>query len=144
MSRAVVLIVALSQTALAAADSRYVCPAAVSVVMSVPRAPDGWETLATAEGQSHRLSGATFTNGHPKGQGFLRPYAAAASASKTKGVRQDVYQFPAKYPDGIWLICRYQDTTAIVFKRLPEAPKTCEVSYAVKPTSSPVETISCR
>jgi hypothetical protein len=144
MIRVVLLLVFLSSKGVHAADGLYVCPGEITAGWNVSPAPQGWETFGATTVQHHRLSGATFANGHPKGQGFLKPFTAGTSRAVKKGLRQDVYQFSAKYPEGIWLVCRYHNTPAIVFKRLPDVPKICEVSYAVNPARSPIETISCR
>lgn len=139
MIRALALMLTLSHAELATADTPYACPAELSVATSVTRVPEGWATLDSPEGK-HRLISATFANGHPKGLGYLRPSGNAT----TPGKRREVYRFPAKYPNGVWLVCLYRDTSAILFKRLTDVPQTCEVSYAGTASSLSVETISCQ
>jgi hypothetical protein len=143
MIRAVLLLACLCPVAVSAADTRYVCPTEITAAWHVLSAPDGWETFGSQTILHHRLRGATFTDGHPKDQGFLKPYKADTKALK-KGLRKDVYQFSATYPHGIWLVCSYQNTPAIVFTRLPDTLTSCEVSSSVHAAHAPVQTIRCQ
>jgi hypothetical protein len=144
MLGAVLLVGVLAHYGVIAPGTPYVCPREITIAPSVSPLADEWQTLSAEGTNAHRLSGATFASGHPKDRGFLKPYMVGASVASKKGVRQDVYLFSAEYPDGIWLVCRYQDTPAIVFKRLQEMPKTCEISYSGKTGNSSVESIDCR
>lgn len=144
MIRSAVLLAFLLPVVADAADPSHVCPAEISAVWSIPSPPEGWNTLEIDPVARHRLRGATFTDGHPKGQAFLKPYDAATNAPGTKGLRRDVYHFTAAYPDGIWLVCRYQDTPAIVFKRLSETPKSCDVSYSMNAANASGLAIRCQ
>ena len=144
MIRSVLLLAFLSDAGVYAADSLYVCPTEIAAAWNVPSAPEGWETFGSNTVVRHRLRGATFTDGHPKGQAFLKPYMTDTSPRVNERVRRDLYQFSAKYPDGIWLVCGYQNTPAIVFKRLPDTPKSCEVSYPAKAANTLVQAIRCR
>lgn len=138
------LLALLSPVTLDAADSLYVCPAEIAASWNIPSVPEGWETLRATAVVRHWLQSATFSDGHPQGQAFLKPYSAGANAPGKKGTRREVYRFPAEYPDGIWLVCRYHDTPAIVFKRLPDTPRSCEVAQSPKAGSPLEQTIRCR
>jgi len=137
-------LVLLAQGPAEAAAPVYVCPAEITATWNVSSAPEGWETSGADTVQRYRLRSVMFTDGHPKGQAFLKPYVTAKLSRGTIGPRQDLYRFSATYPEGIWLVCGYQNTPATVFRRLPDVPTICEVPYADNVAGPPVEAIRCR
>jgi hypothetical protein len=124
-----------------AAESVHVCPARIDAAWNVASAPEGWDAFGSGTVERHHLRGATFTYGHPRARAFLKPSATPLDRSAP---RTDVYRFSASYPDGVWLVCRYVNTPAIVFKRLPGSPKSCRVTHPVNAARSAVQTIACR
>ena len=144
MIAVVFFLVFLCPAAVFAADVTHVCPGEITAGWNVSSPPAGWESFGTTTVERHRLSGAAFSDGHPKGQAFLKPYDAGTNSSGNKSVRTNVYRFPGKYPDGIWLVCSYADTSAIVFRRLPSTPKTCEIPYRVDGTRRSIQAIRCQ
>lgn len=113
------------------------CPASVDAVSSVQNPPDGWQTLSPPTAKSYPLAGASFSNGHPQQQAFLKPYSSELirrpSSVAPSGARRITYRFSGAYDDGIWLLCTYQNITPQLFQRLPKLPKSCDVTYSPSP-----------
>jgi hypothetical protein len=116
-----------------AQDYPLSCPANVDAAAAVHNPPDGWQTLSPATAKSYPLAGASFANGHPQQQAFLKPYSSELirrpSSGAPSGTRRMTYRFSGTYDDGIWLLCTYLNTPATLFQRLPKAPTACEVTY---------------
>ena len=142
MLRFFLLSVLLSQIACASAKLVYVCPAEISASWHVPSPPDGWETLHSDTITRHSLASVTFTDGHPEELAFLRPTGIEGSDSGEKsGYNTSIYEFSGVSPDGIWLVCRYSNTPAVIMKRLPASHNICRVQHS---EDVPVKSIRCR
>ncbi len=144
MLRFILLSVLLSQLACASAKSVYVCPTEISANWHVPSPPKGWETVNfdTNTNTRHQLANATFTDGHPMELAFLRSTRIEESGCGEKnGFSTSIYEFSGVSPDGIWLVCRYSNTPAIVMRRLPASHKSCRIQYS---QDVPVQSIRCR
>ena len=144
MIRFVLLFAFISISTAYAEDTLLVCPTDISASWNIASVPDGWDTLRSENIARHRLRAATFTDGHPKNQAFLKPYNADVSARTQKTRLEDVYHFSGEYPNGLYLVCSYRNTPAILFRRLPDTPKTCEVPYFEQDPRPKTLTIRCR
>lgn len=144
MIRLVLLFSVASCVIASAAESVHVCPAHVSVASQITPLPEGWEVIGTGTTTIHQLLGATFADGHPKGQAFLKPYKTDRNTAGKKSIRTQVYRFPAKYPDGIWLVCTYRNTPMILSRQLLETPRQCSLSQETNETGNIALSIDCR
>lgn len=121
----------------------YICPSEIVVAWKVSSLPAGWQTLTTDAGipVRHPLASATFTDGHPHELAFLRPTAEDATVTTKGSIRTSVYEFSGVSPDGIWLVCQYHNTPAIIFRKLPASVQRCEVTQS---EDEGVQSIRCR
>jgi hypothetical protein len=141
MTSLLMLIAWLTPATAGAADSQYVCPATIEAAWQITSPPDGWESFAGSVAERHHLSGVTFTSGHPRDRAYLKPYDTSKPGANELGTTR--YRFSATYPGGIWLVCGYRNTPAIIFKRLPDTPVDCTVIWRARPGPS-VQSITCR
>lgn len=130
--------------AFAATDEPVSCPASIAVTQDAPADSEAWEHMNTRQGQPHRLRATSFYNGHPKHLGELKPSQIDAPAPGVYKPLVHTYDFSERYADGVWLVCRYDLTSVIAFKRLLKVPASCEITYTRKPHPAPVLTMHCR
>jgi len=142
MFRSFIVFVFLIQVACASAESVYVCPAEIDTSWHISSPPQGWETLNSDAKTNvrHQLDYATFTDGHPRELAFLRPAREESTSDERGEFSTSIYEFTGVSPDGIWLVCGYSDTPAIIMKRLSATHKSCRVKYS---QDIPVQSISC-
>jgi len=144
MNKLVVVLALLGAVTLncSAEEWTYICPSEIVVAWKVSSLPAEWQTLSTDAGATarHPLASATFTDGHPQELAFLRATAGVDTVT-TKGlIRTSVYEFSGVSPDGIWLVCQYHNTPAIIFRKLSASHHRCEVTQS----DEGVRSIQCR
>ena len=127
-----------------AADHTLSCPASIPVKQNPGEMPDRWEGLDRSRTGQYSLIAAGFTYGHPKNNSDLKPDNADSRAVKGRP-RVLKYIFDGSFQEGIFLDCRFSDTSVTAFTRLPAGIKTCEITYSAKPDApSPIQSIKCR
>lgn len=143
MNRLVIVLALLCAVQCNALVSTYICPPEIAVTWEVSSLPPEWQTFRTDTSNSvrHPLASAAFTDGHPKELAFLRPTAGDAADTAAGSIRTSVYNFSAASPDGIWLMCQYHNTPAIIFRKLPISHKECKVTQS---EDDNVRSIRCR
>lgn len=121
----------------------YICPSEIVVEWKVSSLPAEWQTLTTDAGipVRHALASVMFTDGHPKELAFLRPTAGDATVTTKGSIRTSVYEFSGVSPDGIWLVCQYHNTPAIIFRKLPASHQRCKVTQS---EDEGVRSIQCK
>ena len=98
------------------------CPAEVNVEQRVTNPPQGWEpSLSDLKSQ---LAMVTFFDGPPVERASLK----YDSELKQKGNWVGTWTL-APNSRGYWIQCAYDNTTAVLSKRLPDTVKTCAVTY---------------
>jgi hypothetical protein len=123
----------------------YVCPPTITVESKVSSLPEGWQTLSSQSSGSspHYLEYATFTDGHPKMMAYLRPTTESPLTEKgSQKFQNSTFEFSGVSADGIWLVCAYRQTEAIIFMRLPDDKKICVVTSSNQ-ADAPVSKIAC-
>ena len=101
------------------------CPATISVEQRVTPVPDGWEaSMAAAKPQ---LAMVTFFDGLPAERASLK----YDSEEKQRANWVATWTL-AQNARGYWLQCGYDNTTALLSRRLPESVRTCKVIYERK------------
>jgi hypothetical protein len=98
------------------------CPAEVNVEQRVADPPQGWESGLS--GLKPQLAMVTFFDGPPAERASLK----YDSELKQKGNWVATWTL-APTGRGYWIQCAYDNTTAVLSKRLPDTVKTCAVTY---------------
>ena len=101
------------------------CPASVVVEQHVSAAPAGWE--ASLSGVKSQLAMVTFFDGPPAERASLK----YDSEEKRKGDWIGTWNLGSG-TRGYWVQCAYDNTTAVLSRRLPDSVKTCKVTYERK------------
>ena len=121
--------------------SRDTCPQKIEVEQRVIATPAGWDaaqTTATVE-----LVSVTFFDGPPSAKAALK----YDSEDVQKRDRVGVWNLPPN-ARGYWISCGYQNTTAVISRRLPADIKSCAVTYERKKRSGAllpgIKDITCR
>jgi hypothetical protein len=123
-------------------DSIFVCPVEVAAGWGVTSVPNGWRSATSTRPGRYALRGATFTYGHPDGSAYLKPSAARTQGAGAGAVRMVDYRFEP-LAEGVWLVCAYHDTPAILYRRLAGRPTRCEVTYPPDSAASPSRRVKC-
>ena len=98
------------------------CPAAISVEQRIAPVPEGWDaSLSDAKPQ---LAMVTFFDGPPSERASLK----YDSEEKQRSNWVATWTL-APSARGYWIQCAYENTTALLARRLPESVKTCKVIY---------------
>ena len=98
------------------------CPAEINVEQRVADLPQGWE--AGLSGLKPQLAMVTFFDGPPAERASLK----YDSELKQKGNWVATWTL-APTGRGHWIQCAYDNTTAVLSRRLPETVNTCAVTY---------------
>ena len=98
------------------------CPETVTVEQRVSESPQGWE--AGVSGLKPQLAMVTFFDGPPAERASLK----YDSELKQRGGWVATWML-APTGRGHWIQCAYDNTTAVLSKRLPETVKNCTVTY---------------
>lgn len=98
------------------------CPDTINVEQRVTDLPQGWEAgLSDAKPQIEMV---TFFDGPPAERASLK----YDSELKQKGNWVATWTL-ASNARGYWIQCAYENTTAVLSRRLPDTAKTCTVTY---------------
>jgi|SoiMethySBSTD1v2_1073268.scaffolds.fasta_scaffold1343896_1 hypothetical protein len=98
------------------------CPETISVEQKVSDLPQGWE--AGTSGAKTQIAMVTFFDGPPAERASLK----YDNELKQRGNWVATWIL-APTGRGHWIQCAYENTTAVLSKRLPDAVKTCSVTY---------------
>ncbi len=117
------------------------CPQKIEVEQRVAAAPEGWEAAqATA---TVALASVTFFDGPPSEKASLK----FDSEDLQKRDRVAFWNLPPN-ARGYWISCGYQNTTAVISRRLPGNIKSCAVTYDRRKRGaaglSAIKDISCK
>jgi len=105
--------------------SRGACPQKLEVEPRVSVIPEGWEAAQTTA--TVALASVTFFDGPPSEK-------AALKYDSEDRQKRDLIAFWNLPPNarGYWISCGYENTTAVISRRLPENIKICSVTYERK------------
>lgn len=101
------------------------CPQKIEVEQRVAAAPEGWE--AAQSSATVELASVTFFDGPPSEKASLK----FDSEDLQKRDRVAFWNL-APNARGYWISCGYQNTTAVISRRLPESVRICFVTYERK------------
>jgi len=146
---AVILLLACCPRSHAAVADIYVisCPATIETTQTLrSQSPAGWSQVANVEivgtpsrwRNTHWLSGASFSTGHPSDEVILAPDNSNESWRGRKFTSYWTFYDTA----GVYVSCSYLGTTVQLTKQLPPGYKKCEVRYE-RTAAGIVEGISC-
>ena len=117
------------------------CPQKIEVEQRVAALPEGWEagqTTATVV-----LVSVAFFDGPPAKQAALK----YDSEDRQKRDRVAFWNLPPG-ARGYWISCGYENTTAVVSRRLPESVRSCAVTYERRKRGAAglpaIKSITCR
>ncbi|HZM48185.1 MAG TPA: STY0301 family protein [Burkholderiales bacterium] len=99
------------------------CPETVNVEQRVTDPPQGWEPGLS--GMKSQLAMVTFFDGPPGERASLK----YDSELKQRGGTWVATWTLAPNGRGYWVQCAYDNTTAVLSRKLPETVKTCAVTY---------------
>lgn len=121
--------------------ARNTCPQKIEVEQRVGVIPEGWEAaLATT---TVSLTSVTFFDGPPAERASLK----YDSEDQQKRDRVAFWNLPPNVR-GYWISCGYENTTAVVSRRLPESIRSCAVTYGRRKRGAAglpeIKNISCR
>jgi len=101
------------------------CPQKIDVEQRVISPPEGWD--GTKDTATVPLASVTFFDGPPSGKASLK------YDSEDRQKRDWIaYWNLAPNTRGYWIACGYENTTAVVSRRLPEHIRSCAVTYERK------------
>ena len=138
---AITLLACVSTGSGAQLFARNTCPQKIEVEQRVGVVPEGWNAAQTTA--TVALASVTFFDGPPSEKASLK----FDSEDRQKRDRIALWNMPPN-ARGYWISCAYENTTAVVSRRLPENIKSCAVTYDRKKrgaASLPViKDISCK
>lgn len=121
--------------------ARNTCPQKIEVEQRVTSIPDGWDAaqaITTAP-----FASVTFFDGPPAERAALK----YDSEDRQKRDRIALWNLPPN-GRGYWISCAYENTTAVVSRRLPENIRSCTVTYDRKKRGAAslpaIKDISCK
>lgn len=106
------------------------CPQAITVDQTPRTIPESWRAENAAGTESYYLISAAIFSGPPSQRRELRPASVRGEPNATGQTL--TYEFPARYPEGIFVACRYHATSVITFKQVVPVPQRC--SFAIHQT----------
>ena len=146
---AVLLLLAYCSRSQAAGDDIYVisCPATIETTQNLrSQTPAGWSQVANLENRdspsrwhnTHWLSGASFSTGHPSDLVILAP------DNSNESIRGRTFTSYWTFYDtaGVYVSCSYSGTTVELTQQVPPGYKRCEIRYK-KNANRNVMGISC-
>jgi len=98
------------------------CPREIEVEQRVDVVPEGWNAAQTTA--TVALASVTFFDGPPSEKASLK----FDSEDMQKRDRVASWNLPPNVR-GYWISCGYQNTTAVISRRLPENIRSCAVTY---------------
>ena len=98
------------------------CPQKIEVEQRFAAAPEGWEAAQPTTTVS--LASVTFFDGPPTEKASLK----FDTEDMQKRDRVAHWNLPPNVR-GYWISCGYQNTTAVISRRLPENIRSCAVTY---------------
>ena len=101
------------------------CPQKIEVEQRLAAAPEGWDAAQTSA--TVELASVTFFDGPPSEKASLK----YDSEDRQKRDWVAFWNFPPN-ARGYWISCGYQNTTAVISRRLPENIRSCAVTYERK------------
>jgi hypothetical protein len=121
--------------------ARNTCPEKIEVEQRVSAIPEGWDAAqATA---TVPLASVAFFDGPPSGSAALKH----DSEDTQKRERFAFWNLPPN-ARGYWISCGYENTTAVISRRLPENIRSCTVTYERKKRGTgalpAIKNMSCR
>jgi len=138
---AITLLACVSTGSGAQLFARNTCPQKIEVEQRVGDVPAGWEAAQATGTMS--LASVTFFNGPPAERAALK----FDSEDRQKRDRIAFWNMPPN-ARGYWISCAYENTTAVVSRRLPENIKSCAVTYDRKKRGAAslpaIKDISCK
>jgi hypothetical protein len=102
--------------------ARNTCPQKIEVEQRVGVIPEGWEAAQPTTTVS--LASVAFFDGPPAERAALK----FDSEDVQKRDRVAFWNLPPNVR-GYWISCGYQNTTAVISRRLPENIRSCTVTY---------------
>ena len=102
--------------------ARNTCPREIEVEQRIGGIPEGWQAAQTTA--TVALASVTFFDGPPSEKASLK----YDSEEMQKRDRVAFWNLPPN-ARGYWISCGYQNTTAVISRRLPENIKSCAVTY---------------
>ena len=102
--------------------ARNTCPQKIEVEQRVGVIPEGWEAAQATTMVS--LASVAFFDGPPSERAALK----FDSEDMQKRDRVASWTLPPN-ARGYWISCSYQNTTAVISRRLPEDIRSCAVTY---------------
>jgi len=128
LSAALAFAAAMASASCAVADSNALsCPASIKA----GGAPAGWIVVGDPPATEKALTVAGFSDGDPKDKAILAP----SSEEQRNGATVDTYDVSALVK-GLWLVCNYADTDALLAHKVENAPKTCAAPREAKPDAA--------
>jgi len=121
--------------------ARNTCPQKIEVEQRVGVVPEGWEAAQPTTTVS--LASVAFFDGPPGERAALK----YDSEDMQRRDRVAFWNLPPNVR-GYWISCGYQNTTAVISRRLPENFRSCTVTYERRKRGAAgmpaIEDISCR
>ena len=112
-------IAALLFTCESALAIQFMCPPFLETEQGSKQAPEGWNAVVNRNGKLP-LVGANFTDGRPEQLADLK-----GESERRKGkITVTNWNVEGTSADGLWLYCRYLDTTVVLTQKLPNGMKS--------------------
>ena len=118
----ITLLLSIASNNILAGDNldELMCPDSIKAM--VPTLLQGWEISHARNEQvlEHPLVSVSFSDGPPTEWGFLKPNGTGPENAA-------IYNFSGISPKGIWLVCEYENTDAVLTQTISDEIKACTV-----------------
>ncbi len=118
-------------------SANLVCPESISVDQKIADSPMNWEATNLDSDKYYPLISASLFSGHPSLMVKLRE--SDEHSDLEKGSRLLKYSSLSVHKNDINLVCNYEATSVVVFKKISPQPSDC--SIIVKRSQNGLESI---
>ncbi len=120
-----------------AEDKVPVCPSEIQVEQKVVPPGGNWKEYESRP--RHSFINVIFSEGEPTNEIILAP----TKQHKNRLVQIDTWIFTPS-ERGYWISCEYTGTSMVLFQKLPDHIKSCEVEYDMKFSTPVVKRLICK
>jgi len=134
--RTMVSVAFFLQPVISDAATKFACPAAIQIDEKLKQTYQSWSIAwaRTSGPERYPLDQMRVYSGHPDGGGNLKPDGTVHSKEKLL----TTWTLPQPEPDGYWLACTYENSTALLVRALPPKLKRCQLREKSTPRGVPI------
>jgi hypothetical protein len=103
------------------------CPETIGVNQDAINVPSTWNAMPMRDDASYRLVGVSMFDGPPSFRRELKPTVIKRQLQSKE--KTFTFKFAGQYSQGVFVACRYESTSMIVYKEVLPLPKQCSFAY---------------